>query len=88
MDSLPAGTEDLSVSVGLGGKTGTTYVEHIPDLLRFYVCSTFVLICFTRPAITVGTVILWALDRVRGRVLGWLVYGYRFNKISHEKVGT
>ena len=36
------------------------------------VCSTFVLICFTRPAITVGTVILWALDRVRGRVLGWL----------------
>ena len=36
------------------------------------VCSTFVLICFTCPAITVATVILWALDRVRGRALGWL----------------
>ena len=35
-------------------------------------CSTVVLICFTCPAITVVTVILWALDRVRGRVLGWL----------------
>ena len=36
------------------------------------VCSTFVLIGFTCPAITVATVILWALDRVRGRALGWL----------------
>ena len=33
-------------------------------------CSTVVLICFTCPAITVVTVILWALDRVRGRALG------------------
>ena len=29
-------------------------------------------LCFTCPAITVATVILWALDRVRGRALGWL----------------
>ena len=29
-------------------------------------------ICITCPAITVGTVILRALDRVRGRALGWL----------------
>ena len=35
-------------------------------------CSTVVLICITCPAITVVTVILWALDRVRGRALGWL----------------
>ena len=35
-------------------------------------CSTVVLICITCPAITVGTVILWALDRVRGRALGLL----------------
>ena len=35
-------------------------------------CSTVVLICFTCPAITVATVILRALDRVRGRALGWL----------------
>ena len=34
--------------------------------------STVVLIGFTCPAITVATVILWALDRVRGRALGWL----------------
>ena len=34
--------------------------------------STVVLICITCPAITVVTVILWALDRVRGRALGWL----------------
>ena len=27
---------------------------------------------FTCPATTAGTVILWALDRVRGRALGWL----------------
>ena len=36
--------------------------------------STLVLrlfLCFTCPAITVVTVILWALDRVRGRALGW-----------------
>ena len=33
-------------------------------------CSTVVLICITCPAITVATVILWALDRVRGRALG------------------
>ena len=40
----------------------------------FYVLGlfTFVLICFTCPAITVATVILRALDRVRGRALGWL----------------
>ena len=37
-----------------------------------YGCSTVVLICFTCPAITVVTVILWALDGVRGRALGWL----------------
>ena len=37
-----------------------------------YGCSTVVLIGFTCPAITVVTVILWALDRVRGRALGWL----------------
>ena len=37
-----------------------------------YGCSTVVLICITCPAITVATVILWALDRVRGRALGWL----------------
>ena len=30
-----------------------------------YGCSTVVLLCFTCPAITVATVILWALDRVR-----------------------
>ncbi len=29
-------------------------------------------LCFTCPAITVVTVILRALDRVRGRALGWL----------------
>ena len=29
-------------------------------------------LCFTCPAMTVVTVILWALDRVRGRALGWL----------------
>ena len=38
----------------------------------FYGCSTVVLIGFTCPAITVGTVILRALDRVRERVLGLL----------------
>jgi len=41
-------------------------------VLRFI---TVVLICITpvrQLAITVGTVILWALDRVRGRALGWL----------------
>ena len=37
-----------------------------------YGCSTVVLIGFTCPAITVGTVILRALDRVRERVLGLL----------------
>ena len=35
-----------------------------------YGCSTVVLVCITCPAITVVTVILWALDRVRGRALG------------------
>ena len=40
-----------------------------------YGCSTVVLICFTCPAITVGTVILRALDRARGRVLGLLGSG-------------
>ena len=35
-------------------------------------CSTVVLVCITCPATTVGTVISWALDRVRGRALGWL----------------
>ena len=37
-----------------------------------YGCSTYtvVLICFTCPAITVATVILRALDRVRERALG------------------
>ena len=39
---------------------------------RLYGCSTVVLICFTCPAITVVTVILQALDRVRGRTLGLL----------------
>ena len=38
-------------------------------------CSTVVLICFTCPAITVATVILRALDRVRGRLLGLLGSG-------------
>ena len=33
-------------------------------------CSTVVLICFTCPAITVATVMLRALDRVRERALG------------------
>ena len=37
---------------------------------RKYGCSTVVLICFTCPAITVVTVILKALDRVRERALG------------------
>ena len=37
-----------------------------------YGCSTVVLIGFTCPAITVVTVILRALDRVRERVLGLL----------------
>ena len=37
-----------------------------------YGCSTVVLICFTCQAITVGTVKLRALDRVRERVLGLL----------------
>ena len=40
-------------------------------VLRF-IDSTVVLIGFTCPAITVATVILRALDRVRGRALGWL----------------
>ena len=35
-------------------------------------CYTVVLICITCPAITVVTVILRALDKVRGRALGWL----------------
>jgi len=35
----------------------------------YYGCSTVVLICITCPAITVGTVILWALDRV-GHLVG------------------
>ena len=35
-----------------------------------YGCSTVVLICFTCPAITVATVILRALERVRERALG------------------
>ena len=43
-----------------------------PLVLGIYGCSTVVLICFTCPAITVVTVILWALDGVRGRALGWL----------------
>ena len=42
---------------------------------RGYGCSTVALICFTCPAITVATVILRALDRVRGRVLGLLGSG-------------
>ena len=37
---------------------------------QFYGCSTVVLICFTCPATTVGTVTLRALDRVRERALG------------------
>ena len=43
-------------------------------LRLFYGCSTVVLICFTftSPAITVGTVILRALDgSVRGHFVGW-----------------
>ena len=42
------------------------------DRRVLYGCSTVVLICVTCPAITVVTVILWALDRVRGRALGLL----------------
>ena len=37
-----------------------------------YGCSTVVFICFTCPAMPVGTVFLRALERVRGRALGWL----------------
>ena len=40
-----------------------------------YGCSTVILIGFTCPAITVVTVLLRALDRVRERVLG-LLYKY------------
>ena len=40
------------------------------DYCVIYDCSTVVLICFTCPAITVETVILRALDRVRERALG------------------
>ena len=40
------------------------------SLRLFYGCSTVVLIGFTCPATTVGTVILRALDRVRERALG------------------
>ena len=44
----------------------------VEGLLNVTVLHTVVLKCFTCPAITVATVTLWALDRVRGRVLGWL----------------
>ena len=40
------------------------------DIASFYGCSTVVLIGFTCPAMTVVTVILRALDRVRERALG------------------
>ena len=40
-------------------------------------CSTVVLMCFTCPAITVGTVILRALDRVRERPWGERPWGER-----------
>jgi len=47
--------------------------------------STVVLIGFTCPAITVGTVILRALDRVRERALGCSVY--RFIGVWQQESG-
>ena len=41
-------------------------------LLQRYTVVLRLFLCFTCPAITVGTVILRALDGVRGRALGWL----------------
>ena len=53
----------------------STMLIDVPTVCSTFVPNTsvqFVLIGFTCPAITVATVILWALDRVRGRALGWL----------------
>ena len=43
---------------------------HLPTHMHAHGCSTVVLIGFTCPAMTVGTVMLRALDRVRERALG------------------
>ena len=58
----------VCVMLGLGPATP-------PKSRSTVVYKQVVLICFTCPAITVATVILRALDRVRGRALGWLGAG-------------
>jgi hypothetical protein len=48
-------------------------------------CERAYAIGFTCPTITVATVILWALDRVCSRVLGWLGPGSPSPNPSHTK---
>ena len=63
--------------VGIPAASAERELRNVLRLFYGFIGSTFgmpvVLICFTCPAITVATVILWALDRVRSRALGWLV---------------
>ena len=56
--------------------------------MQFYGCSTVVLIGITCPAITVGTVILRALVRVRERAIVKGLYLNRFTVIRIHKNST
>ena len=56
-------------------RVGRVATASVSEFVVLFGCSKVVLICFTCPAITVGTVILRALDRVRERALGLLWRG-------------
>ena len=68
---MSAGDAVGSDSAATGGRAGGEHAGH-PRRVCVYGVSTVVLIGFTCPAITAATIILRALDRVRGRALGWL----------------
>ena len=63
-------------------------VRRMPVCVRLFGCSTVVLVCFTCPAITVGTVILRALDRARERVLRLLCRSITLPGVPSMYVGV